>query len=117
MARVGDTEERPVGCRMAKATVTPAMSQVPVIVTAPSSGPQMVETHTHLMKRRLAILGRDIRDVISNRPFSVLIATWLKLSVTLPNNMLVAQWNLSFESDYHVADPIPRRQWQYDSAL
>lgn len=55
VAHVRDVEEQSTFCRVAKLTVKLAMLQAPAIVQAPVAGLQLVETHSHLIRRKLAM--------------------------------------------------------------
>lgn len=69
--------------KLQNSTVIRPMSQISGKLRALRSGLQMVKTHPHLMKKKLAMVARYICDVISNRPFKVLISVWSKLSMKL----------------------------------
>lgn len=91
VVQVGDAVERPVGCKVAKATVIPLMSQVPEMVRVLSSGLQIAEMHPHLMKRKLTMVAQGKCEANPNKHFDVLIANWSMWSVTSLKHMLVAQ--------------------------
>lgn len=78
VVQVKDAEERPVSLKVAKATVIPPLSQIPVLVRAPSPSLQM-DTHPYLRKSRMAMVARGMCGVCSNRPFKVLNSncSWL----------------------------------------
>lgn len=75
VAQVDDIAEHSICCRVARIVMTPVVSQVPVLVRALAGGLQVVETHPHLMTRRLAMVARGLCDVTLNRSFTLLVAS------------------------------------------
>lgn len=70
VTQVDNIVERPMRSRVAKIVENPAMLQVPALAHAPAKEDQVVETHTHLMRRRLATVARGVFDVIKDLLFT-----------------------------------------------
>lgn len=50
-----------------------------------------MSTHDKLTHGRLALVAQGVVSVVSERPFVIKIANWVKEPMTLPMRMLVAQ--------------------------
>lgn len=91
VAHVSEQPEEPVGFEAAKMTVIPAATQATVVVRVPAARLYMVETHQHLMRRRVAMVARSVCKAVPNCLFTIFVANWSNSRITLPKNMLVAQ--------------------------
>lgn len=69
----------------------PVMTQVIVLVRAPPTELQVVGIHSHLMRQRLRIVARGLRNMTMNRPLYLLVANWSKAAIMLPQNITIAQ--------------------------
>lgn len=82
--------EHPLCCRVARMLRITAILQLPVLVRALVTGLQVVETHPHLMKQRLAMAARGLSDVNMYRIFTLLVAILLQTFITPPKNIITA---------------------------
>lgn len=88
---VSDQHERPIGCGVVKLTVIQAMTQALVTVKAPVTLLHMVETLTYLMRGRQVLVAGGVPEDVRVRAFTNFVATWSKVSITLPKKRTIAQ--------------------------
>lgn len=93
----------------------PALTQAKVMVRSPVVGLQSLETHPHLMRRRLAMVARGLCDVVPNCPIPIFMANWAKKAM-----MFFKEHDcrtLYCVLRYPWADITQNRQHQYDSTI
>lgn len=85
--------EHPVCCKVAKMLEMPGIFQEPVLVRVQAIEHQVVQTHPRLMRRGLwkTMVARDLCDVTTNHPLTLLAAILSKTAMTLPKHMNIAQ--------------------------
>lgn len=88
-----DIAEHPIWCGVSRIVRIPSISQVPVLVQAPPTGTQIVETYPHLMRYRLVMVARGLCYMTMIRPSTLLVANWSKTAIRLPKNMTIAPMN------------------------
>lgn len=94
VAYVRNQEKAPASCRTAKLSMIPAKTQESVTVKIPAAGLRIAEMYPHVLRGRLAMVVRGVREVVRKIPFTMLVANWSNVFITLPKNMLVAQCSI-----------------------
>lgn len=90
--QVEDIDEHTIRCRAAMKAMIPAVSQEPFLVQAPAPRLQVVETHRHLIRRRLAMAGSGLCNVSINHTLTLLVAIWPQTVITTPEHMIIAHY-------------------------
>lgn len=91
VTQMNDMATHPICCRAVKLVKILAMSQVPALVRAPVAELQVVESHPHLMRRKLAMVTRGLWDVTLNSPFPLQVPNWSRTAIALPKSMIIAK--------------------------